>query len=269
MDPASLFYSQLAQHLGKDVADRRAFLNLPPVQGSRTPAREQAAAAIEATMKSRIDMDHWIDAVTERNPIDVSVAGLPRADSVKQQHTPGTSRQKPITISNGWITIDGSLVIGREASVPWWNGGVRPSDLAQAIPALTRFVPGRFGTGLTDDLNTVAESMLEARASFHLAAPAALVRARRDDHARVKRMDGDVVAPFYETPWARSGQGTAWDGLSKWDVTKTNPWYFERLRSFADIGSEKGIILFNGLYMQHNLLEAGRALCGCSLASNQ
>jgi hypothetical protein len=45
--------------------------------------------------------------------------------------------------------------------------------------------------------------------------------------------------------------------LSKWDVTKTNPWYYERLRSFADIGSEKGLILFNGLYMQHSLLEAG------------
>ncbi len=257
VNPASLFYSQLAQRLGKDVADRRAFLNLPPVQGSRAPTREQAAAASEAMMKSRVDMDHWIDTVIARNPIDVSATGLPRTGSVEQQYRPGTSRQKPIVITNGWITIDGSLVIGREASVPWWNGGVRPSDLAQAIPALTRFVPGRFGTGLTDDLSTVAETMLERGQVSIWQHPPLWYERRRDDHTRVKRMDGDVVAPFYETPWARSGQGTAWDGLSKWDVTKTNPWYFERLRSFADIGSEKGLILFNGLYMQHNLLEAG------------
>ncbi len=80
---------------------------------------------------------------------------------------------------------------------------------------------------------------------------------RRDDHSRVQRMDGDVVAPFYETPWGRSGQGRASDGLSLWDVTKPNRWYYQRLRRFADIGAEKGLILFNGLYMQHSILEAG------------
>ncbi len=76
---------------------------------------------------------------------------------------------------------------------------------------------------------------------------------RRDDHSRVQRMDGDVVAPFYETPWGRSGQGRASDGLSLWDVTKPNRWYYQRLRRFAEIGAEKGLILFSGLYMQHSI----------------
>ena len=46
---------------------------------------------------------------------------------------------------------------------------------------------------------------------------------RRDDHLRVRRMDGDVWPPFYQLPFARSGVGTAWDGLSKYDLTKPDP----------------------------------------------
>ena len=45
---------------------------------------------------------------------------------------------------------------------------------------------------------------------------------RRDDHERIRRMDGDVWPPFYEVPFARSGKDTAWDGLSKYDLTKYN-----------------------------------------------
>ena len=45
---------------------------------------------------------------------------------------------------------------------------------------------------------------------------------RRDDHERIRRMDGEVWPPFYELPFARSGKETAWDGLSKYDLTKYN-----------------------------------------------
>jgi len=37
---------------------------------------------------------------------------------------------------------------------------------------------------------------------------------RRDDHERVRRRDAQCWAPFYEQPWDRSGEGTAWEGLS-------------------------------------------------------
>jgi hypothetical protein len=70
-------------------------------------------------------------------------------------------------------------------------------------------------------------------------------------------MDGDVWAPFYELPFARSGQGTAWDGLSKYDLTKYNHWYWDRLRQFAGIADRKGLILIHQQYFQHNIIEAG------------
>src|SRR5436190_12449571 len=73
----------------------------------------------------------------------------------------------------------------------------------------------------------------------------------------VRRPDGEVWPPFYEQPWARSGVGTAWDGLSKYDLTKFNPWYFDRLKRFAELCDRKGLVLVHQMYFQHNILEAG------------
>jgi hypothetical protein len=86
---------------------------------------------------------------------------------------------------------------------------------------------------------------------------------RRTDHERVRRADGDVWAPFYEQPFARSGQGTAWDGLSRYDLTRPNLWYWSRLNEFAQKAAEKDILLFNEHYFQHNILEAGAHWVDC------
>jgi hypothetical protein len=80
---------------------------------------------------------------------------------------------------------------------------------------------------------------------------------RRDDHQRVKRLDGEVWPPFYELPFARSGKDTAWDGLSKYDLTKYNPFYWDRLKQFANQASQKGMLLIHQNYFQHNIIEAG------------
>jgi hypothetical protein len=80
---------------------------------------------------------------------------------------------------------------------------------------------------------------------------------RRDDHERVRRMDANVVAPFYEWPYARSGVDSAWDGLSKFDLTRPNPWYWSRLREFVDHAQQRGLVLFYQQYFQHSILEAG------------
>ena len=53
---------------------------------------------------------------------------------------------------------------------------------------------------------------------------------RRDDHSRVRRSDGNVWTPFYEQPFARSEKGKAWDGLSLYDLSRPNRWYWYRLR---------------------------------------
>jgi hypothetical protein len=80
---------------------------------------------------------------------------------------------------------------------------------------------------------------------------------RRDDHERIQRADGEVVAPFYETPFARSGQGIAYDGLSKFDLTKPSAFYAGRINAFARLAEERGLVLIHQHYFQHGILEAG------------
>jgi hypothetical protein len=77
------------------------------------------------------------------------------------------------------------------------------------------------------------------------------------DHERMRRPDGDVWPPFFEQPFARSGQGLAWDGLSRYDLTRYNSWYFMRLAEFAGLARRKGLVLLNEMYFQHNIIEAG------------
>ncbi len=86
---------------------------------------------------------------------------------------------------------------------------------------------------------------------------------RRDDHERVRRRDGDVWGPFYEQPFGRSGQGTAWEGLSKYDLNRPNAWYWSRLKEFAEKGNKDGLLLFHENYFQHNILEAGAHWVDC------
>ncbi|RZK97830.1 MAG: pectate lyase, partial [Pedobacter sp.] len=49
----------------------------------------------------------------------------------------------------------------------------------------------------------------------------------------------------------------AWDGLSKYDLTKYNPWYWNRLKQYADLADQKSLVLVHQNYFQHNIIEAG------------
>jgi len=140
---------------------------------------------------------------------------------------------------------------------------MHPAEAPAYGENLTRFAPGRVGPGLTDDLNEIADLMVgkgDVALDHHYGL---WYDRRREDHERVRRMSGDVWAPFYEQPFARSGQGTAWDGLSKYDLAKYNPWYWSRLKQFAGICDDRGLILFNENYFQHNILEAGAHWVDC------
>src|SRR5439155_12090517 len=86
---------------------------------------------------------------------------------------------------------------------------------------------------------------------------------RDADHERIRLMHGDGRPPFYELPLARSGQGLAWDGLSKYDLTKYNPWYFSRIKQLTDLCDRKGLVLINQHFFQHNILEAGAHWASC------
>jgi hypothetical protein len=124
-------------------------------------------------------------------------------------------------------------------------------------PAITRFAPGRDGLGLTDDLTQVAGAMLNRRQVVYDHHYGLWHDRRRDDHLMERRADGEVAPPFYEQPFARTGRGKAWDGLSKYDLTEFNSWYWSRLHDFARLCDESGLVLFHQNYFQHNILEAG------------
>ena len=167
-------------------------------------------------------------------------------------------------VRGGYVVADGEVVVGNRYAIPWWSGRVKDNFVSRdAQPAVTRFVPGREGTGWTDRIDSVVDYMARkgyAMLDHHYGLWYDL---RRTDHERVRRADGDVWAPFYEQAFARSGEGTAWDGLSKYDLTKPNEWYWGRLNEFGRKMAAEGGLLYCQHYFQHNILEAGAHWVDC------
>ncbi len=164
---------------------------------------------------------------------------------------------KNLVLTNGWLTCDGKLVVGLQGGLNWWRGHMLPSRAPDFGPSLTRFAPGRSGLGFTDDLSELTDSMTRSNQVALRHHWGLWYDRRRDDHEMIRRQDADVWPPFYEQPWARTGTGQSWNGLSRYDLTKFNPWYFGRLREFAGLCGQKGLVLVNEMYFQHNILEAG------------
>lgn len=189
-------------------------------------------------------------------------AEIPSGDSIRRftENPPPVEQPQAdhtLSLTNGWLTIDNAVLTGGRTGTAWWRGHTLPSRGIEVGIGVTRYVPGRTGAGRTDDLAELA-AQLKAGGIAALDHHWGLwYDRRRDDHQMLRRMDGEVWPPFYEHPWARSGQGQAWDGLSKFDLTRFNPWYFSRLAEFADECQRNGVVLVQQMYFQHNILEAG------------
>ncbi len=174
-----------------------------------------------------------------------------RAAAVKPAAAPSA-----VQIVNGRFVENGKTLWGGAVNDGWWRGQANPAtSLDVGGVALTRFVPGRTGPGLTEDLAALAAQMVAQGTPFFQSIPGLWYDRRRDEHSVNSRADANVQAPFYEMPWARSGMGTASDGLSLFDLSRFNPWYYERLREFARLTDENGLVLYHHLYNTHNLLE--------------
>jgi hypothetical protein len=181
---------------------------------------------------------------------------------------PQTEARKPKTdrdslyleTSNGWYVQDGKVMCGYARSNNEVWGGFRGqptgwwTDVATG-PSLIRNDPGKIGPNRTEDLDKLTDSMLQYGYPGFEHTPPLWYDRRRDTHDKQRRDDANVVGPYLEMPWARSGRGQAWDGLTLYDLTKFNPWYFARLREFAEHCDRKGCVLFFHFYNQHNLLE--------------
>jgi hypothetical protein len=253
INPRSFYYAQLIERLG-DNAKKRAFYMDINTEASSSPPVEVAMQLTRESVKVQMQLKEYIDLASERQPISCSTAGVKK---LEYKPVVKNSTINNYSIENGWLTHNNTIITGSRLSSPWWNLNVRDRGLNVAVPAVTRFVPGRTGTGLTDDLSLLTDSMLLNHQSLFEQNYALWYDRRDDDHERVRRMDGDAWPPFYELPFARTGKGRSWDGLSMYDLTKYNTWYWNRLSTFTKLGAEKGIVLINHNYFQHNIIEAG------------
>jgi hypothetical protein len=257
ISPLSLYYAQLKERLKEDLSKREQLLRYE-TNATSSPTVAQAAELTAIAVQPQQTISQYIDEAATRQPIPVNANGIKTIDEIGiKQPLDLPIAVTPMIVHNGWIMRGGTVLTGDRAEIPWWSGSARPYALAKAKPAITRFVPGQTGWGLTDDLDALTDSM-KAKGQVALEQNYALwYDRRRDDHERVQRMDGDVWPPFYELPFARSGKDTAWDGLSKYDLTQYNDWYWNRLQQFATKADLKGLVLIYQDYFQHNIIEAG------------
>lgn len=261
--PISLYRAQLEERLGEEAAERAGTFLLDPIE-STSPTLEEAAEFVEQSNEPE---------QTLRDLIEQRMAAVPAPRSSSQisfDHLIGQSEQaahepesRELEITNGWLTINGQVVTGGTVHPTWWRGVLRPDDAPEFGPSISRFAPGRFGVGLTDELPAVAQGMMDAGQVVYEHHYGLWYDRRRDDHLMVRRATGSVAPPFFEQPFARSGRGQSWDGLSRYDLTKFNSWYWDRLAEFARLCDEQGLVFVHQCYFQHNLLEAGAHWADC------
>lgn len=255
VQPRSLYASLLEKRLGRDVSAQCRTL-IRSTGASSSPTVEQALQMSTEARRPRVTLEMWIDSA--RFTASVASEGAKMVDRIKPLRTDAAVSVPPtFSIVDGKILVDGRLLVGGRHNTPWWSGKTRYNYLPKASYAITRFVPGQEGTGLTDRVDSVVASMAREHTVWYNQNYGLWYDRRRDDHERIRRRDGDVWAPFYEQPFVRSGKGKAWDGLSLYDLRQLNPWYFARLNEFASKGASHGILLVNQHYFQHNILEAG------------
>lgn len=263
--PYSLFADQLEKRLGRDVKDQCRVMERN-TNASSSPTIEEAMKMAEEALKPRQTLKQWIDSATLPQ---VSYETHKTHEAHKAHETHETHNY---TLLNGWLTKDGAVLVGHKHQTPWWNGRTTDAAMAKAKFALTRFVPGQEGTGGTDRIDSVIAEMQRNHILLFSQNYGLWTDRRRDDHERIRRKNGDAWAPFYEQPFARIGladnhsskfHDLAWDGMSKYDLTKLNKWYFWRLQQFAKKGEDIGLLLKNQHYFQHNILEAGAHWVDC------
>ncbi|RUT68326.1 pectate lyase [Flavobacterium cupreum] len=256
ISPRSLFYAQLENRLGPLPV--KPFIYDLGSEPSSSPTVEVAKELTQNSVKTAMSLPEWIAEASKSNPINTVNSKLKNADDLKiATNNKTTDSASKIKSENGLLTFEGKLIAGKQMNTAWWRGSLLDNDVTKSLPHVTRFVPGRTGTGLTDQIEEVV-AYLKTNHTIALEHNYGLWYDRRmDDHERVRRIDADAWPPYYEQPFARSGQDLAWDHLSKYDLTKFNDWYWNRLTSFANLAETNGQLLINQQYFQHNILEAG------------
>ncbi len=260
--PISLYQAQVAERLGAPRAAEVGPLLLDPIE-STNPTLEQAAAFVEKLERSNDTLRDLIErriAAAQSELANESAADLLPIARPKDDVLAAAHKVKTV---NGWLVVDGHVLTGGRIDPSWWRGTIRPYDSEVFGPSITKFAPGRYGPNLTDELQSAIQQMSVQRQVAYDHHYGLWYDRRRDDHLMVRRADGAVTPPFFEQPFARTGKETAWDGLSKYDLTRFNPWYWRRLSDFAKLCDQRGMLFIHQNYFQHNILEAGAHWADC------
>ena len=262
--PWSIYQKQLSERLGRDVSAQCRVLERE-TNASSSPTIEEAMLLAKEAWKPRLTMREWIDSARLEDALTASKCpfDVDKVPPRRAQSAPSASLRALIKDGRLVDAATNALLVGGRHNSPWWNGRLRYTAIPKATYALTRFVPGAEGRGLTDRVDSVVSEMAQTHTLLYAQNYGLWYDRRRDDHERVRRKDGDVWGPFYEQPFARSGQGHAWDGLSRYDLTRLNDWYYARLNEFAEKGGRQGLLMMNQHYFQHNILEAGAHWVDC------
>ncbi|MBL7185568.1 MAG: hypothetical protein ISS70_04530 [Phycisphaerae bacterium] len=154
--PASLYLSQLADRLGSEAAKRIQLMQFS-TSSATNPTVKQAAELTTASRKPAPQLASYIAEASKRNSISANAGDAKTLEEVsgERSQTPESGAKKELSLINGWLTCDGRLFTGRSAGVAWWRGNIRPSEAPSFGQGVTRFVPGRIGPGLTDDLDVL------------------------------------------------------------------------------------------------------------------
>jgi hypothetical protein len=257
--PMSLYQAQLAARRGTVAAADVGEALIDPI-GSTNPTLAEAAKFVA---QSKRPQQQLIDVVRENFKKARSGNELKNRNTEADDPEPSQKEKRKLVMKNGSLVVDDRLKTGRLIQQPFWRGTIRPEEAAHYEPALTRFVPGRMGPGFTDDLEQVSNEMLAKGIAVFDHHYGLWYDRRRDEHTMVRQANSDVAPPYLEQPFAHTGTGSTWNGLSKYDLTRFNPWYWQRLHDFAQLCDERGLILFHQNYFQHNILEAGAHWADC------
>ncbi|MGY5355644.1 DUF6298 domain-containing protein [Wenyingzhuangia sp. IMCC45467] len=256
ISPRSLFYAQLQNRL--ETLPFKPYVFDVGIEPTSSPTIEQATELTQLAQQELKSLPEWIAEVSALQEIPIYPNSVKNANKLKVNDSEKTSNKTlKIQVVDGKITANNKLVTGKKHNVMWWRGSLRKRDVAQSTPHITRFVPGKRGTAFTDNINEVVDYLKENNIAALDHNYGLWYDRRMDDHERIRRIDADVWPPFYEQPFARTGQGLAWDHLSKYDLTKYNTWYWDRLQRFANASEVEGKILIHQQYFQHNIIEAG------------
>ena len=156
VQPRSLFYAQLEKRMGKEAINGYILPRNTNASSSPEIAQAQIMAQVSLT-QPRLTMEMWIDSVPYT--ANTSAKGVKDIESVKGNKydvAENGGKAMKFAIENGHITADGKLITGNNYQIPWWAGRVKDNFVKKgARPAITRFVPGREGTGWTDRIDSV------------------------------------------------------------------------------------------------------------------